>query len=337
MAKLDFEHRQSGHCESGVTRNLLNYYNCPVTEPLAFGIGAGLFFSYLPFMRMQHAPTTSFRVWPGQIFERATRELGVISEVHSFRTPAEAMSKLNEAIDKGFPVGMQVGTYHLPFFPPEYRMHYNMHNMVCYGHQDGTYFISDTVMEHRTEITYDDLVRVRFAKGPFAPNGRMYYPVKVPKDIDFKPAVIHGIKKTAHNMVGVPFPLIGVKGIRFLAGRMRKWEKKLGPAKASYYLGQVLRMEEEIGTAGAGFRYIYGAFLNEASEILKKDWLREASFEMGETANRWREFSYLGSRNCKKRGKPEESYDFLADILLDIARREEMLFKKLIKIDKDGR
>lgn len=138
-------------------------------------------------------------------------------------------------------------------------------------------------------------------------------------------------------MVGVPFPLIGVKGIRFLAGRMRKWEKKLGPAKASYYLGQVLRMEEEIGTAGAGFRYIYGAFLNEASEILKKDWLREASFEMGETANRWREFSYLGSRNCKKRGKPEESYDFLADILLDIARREEMLFKKLIKIDKDGR
>ena len=24
MTKLDFEHRQSGHCESGVTSNLLN-------------------------------------------------------------------------------------------------------------------------------------------------------------------------------------------------------------------------------------------------------------------------------------------------------------------------
>ena len=133
-------------------------------------------------------------------------------------------------------------------------------------------------------------------------------------------------------MVGIPFPLIGVKGIRYMAGRMRKWESKLGPEKASYYLGQVLRMEEEIGTAGAGFRFIYGAFLNEASEILKENWLREVAFEMGENANRWREFSYLGSRNCKKRGKPEQSYDFLADILLDVADREEKIFKKLIKI-----
>ena len=113
---------------------------------------------------------------------------------------------------------------------------------------------------------------------------------------------------------------------------MRKWQKNYGDEKASYYLGQVLRMEEEIGTAGAGFRFIYGAFLNEASDILQQDWLKEVSLEMGENANRWRDFSYLGSRNCKKRAKPEESYDFLADILLDCAQKEELIFKKLSKI-----
>ena len=113
---------------------------------------------------------------------------------------------------------------------------------------------------------------------------------------------------------------------------MRKWEKKLGPAKASYYLGQVLRMEEEVGTAGAGFRFIYGAFLEEASVLLNQQWLKELSIEMGDNANRWREFSYLGSRNCKKRGKPEESYDFLADILLEVADREEKIFKQLSTI-----
>lgn len=133
-------------------------------------------------------------------------------------------------------------------------------------------------------------------------------------------------------MVGVPFPLIGAKGIRYLAGRMRTWEKRLGPEKASYYLGQVLRMEEEIGTAGAGFRFIYGAFLDEASDVLNQPWLKELSFEMGENANKWREFSYLGSRNCKKRAKPEESYDKLADMLLDCANREEKIFRKLSKI-----
>lgn len=337
MIKLDFPHKQSGHCESGVTRNLLNYHKCPISEPMAFGIGAGLFFSYLPFLKMQHAPTTSFRVWPGQVFDRATRELGVKTRIHHFKSEKESMDKLNEVLEQGYPVGLQVGTFHLPFFPPEYRMHYNMHNMVVYGHDNGTYFVSDTVMEHLVTITYDDLVRVRFAKGAFAPKGRMYYPVYVPENIDIKPSVIKGIRKTANNMVGIPFPLIGVKGIRYLAGRMRNWEKKLGPEKAAYYLGQVLRMEEEIGTAGAGFRYIYGAFLNEAADLLKLEWIREVAFEMGETANKWREFSYLGSRNCKKRGKPEQSYDYLADILIQVADMEEKIFRKLIKIDKNGK
>lgn len=332
MIKIDFEHRQAGHCENGVTSNLLHHYKFNLSEPMVFGIGAGLFFSYLPFLKMQHAPTTSFRVWPGQIFERCTRELGIKTEVHRFKNPRESMAKLNEVLDRGIPVGLQVGTFHLPFFPPEYRMHYNMHNMVVYGYENTTYFISDTVMDRLVEISYEDLMRVRYAKGVFAPEGRMYYPTFIPENIDIRPAIVRGIRKTAKNMVGVPFPLIGAKGIRYLSRSMRKWEKKLGPEKASYYLGQVLRMEEEIGTAGAGFRFIYGAFLNEAADVLKQDWLKEVSYEMGENANKWREFSYKGSRNCKKRGKPEESYDFLADMLLECADNEERIFKKLLKI-----
>jgi hypothetical protein len=113
---------------------------------------------------------------------------------------------------------------------------------------------------------------------------------------------------------------------------MRNWEKQLGQDKAAYYLGQMLRMEEEFGTAGAGYRYIYGAFLKEAAEVMNKPVLKEISDEMGENANKWREFSYYGSRNCKRRSKPEESYDFLADLLMGIANREEKIFKKLIKI-----
>jgi hypothetical protein len=332
MIKLDYEHRQSGHCESGVTSNLLYYHGFRISEPMVFGIGAGLFFSYLPFLKMQHAPVTSFRVLPGMIFKRTTRELGIKTHIHTFRDQAESMRKLNETLDSRFPVGLQVGTFHLPFFPPEYRMHYNMHNMVAYGYEDKTYFISDTVIENRVQIDHDDLVRVRFAKGPFAPKGRLYYPYDVPKDIDIRPAVISGIRKTAYYMVGVPFPLIGAKGIRYLSRQMRTWEKRYGQAKASYYLGQVLRMEEEVGTAGAGFRFIYGAFLDEAAMVLNKPWLKEIAVEMGENANKWREFSYLGSRNCKKRAKPEESYDMLADMLLDCAAREEKIFKKLSRI-----
>ena len=332
MIKLEFEHRQAGHCENGVTSNLLNYHGFKISEPVVFGIGAGLFFSYLPFLKMQHAPTTSFRVWPGKIFERATKVLGITTGVHHFRNPKDSMDMLDQILIKGLPVGLQVGTYHLTFFPPEYRMHYNMHNLVIYGKENDHYFVSDTLMEFPVTISYPDLMRVRFSKGIFAPKGRMYFPVHVPKQVDLKPLIIKGIRDTANNMVGIPFPLIGVKGIRYLAGRMRNWPRHLGDEKASYYLGQVLRMEEEIGTAGAGFRFIYGAFLAEAAEILQQDWIREISVEMGENANKWREFSYLGSRNCKKRGKPDQSYEFLAGMLLECADREEKIFRKLIKI-----
>ncbi len=332
MIELNYEHRQAGHCESGVTSNMLNYHKLSISEPMVFGIGAGLFFSYLPFLKMQHAPVTSFRVWPGMIFDRTTKVLGIKTKIYRFKNPIKSMNKLDEVLAQGLPVGLQVGTYHLPFFPPEYRMHYNMHNMVVYGKKNDRYLISDTVVEERVDISYEDLMRVRFAKGTFAPRGRMYYPLAVPSAVDLKPAIIKGIRKTANNMVGVPFPLIGTKGIRYLANQMRKWPEKLGEEKASYYLGQVLRMEEEIGTAGAGFRFIYGAFLDEAGKVLKQDWIREVAVEMGEAANHWRKFSYLGSRNCKKRAKPEESYDMLADMLRECADKEEKIFRKLARI-----
>src|ERR1035437_6635144 len=112
MIKLDFEHRQAGHCESGVTSNLLNYHGFSISEPMAFGIGSGLFFSYLPFLKMQHAPLTSFRVWPGLVFSQTTKRLGVKTRIQRFRKPDDAMKALDNALEQGFPVGLQVGTFH---------------------------------------------------------------------------------------------------------------------------------------------------------------------------------------------------------------------------------
>lgn len=332
MIKLDFEHKQSAHCESGVTRNLLNYHGLNITEPLVFGIGAGLFFTYLPFLKMGNNPTFSFRVWPGQVFKRTAHELGIQYYFKTFKDQKESMDSLISALDKGYPVGVTTGVFFLPHFPKEYRTNFNGHNMVIFGYENNRFYVSDTVIEKRVEISYDDLMRVRFAQGAMAPKGRMYYPSDVPKEIDLRKPILAGIKKTANNITGVPFPYIGAKGIRKLSKHMRSWETKLGADTAAIYLTALLQLEEEFGTGGAGFRFLYGAFLSEAAEILNKPALKELSGEMGETANKWREFSYFGSKNCKKRAKPEESWDKLAEILLDIAGREEKIFRSLARI-----
>ena len=80
-------------------------------------------------------------------------------------------------------------------------------------------------------------------------------------------------------------------------------------------------------------RGISEAFLKEAGEVFgQHEQLLEASDMMGKTANRWREFTYLGARNCKNRSKPEEDYGKLADMLHEIAGMEEAVYKKLDKI-----
>ena len=91
-------------------------------------------------------------------------------------------------------------------------------------------------------------------------------------------------------------------------------------------------MSEEFGTGGAGFRYIYGAFLKEAGELYKNDTLLEAADMMGKTANMWREFNYIGARNCKNRSKPEEDYGKLSAMMMEIANSEEKVYRKLEKI-----
>ena len=55
-----------------------------------------------------------------------------------------------------------------------------------------------------------------------------------------------------------------------MAKLIRKWPKKKGTKSANHYLGQIVRMQEEIGTGGGGFRYIFAAFLQESSKVLNK-------------------------------------------------------------------
>ncbi|MGA2824223.1 MAG: DUF4872 domain-containing protein, partial [Bacteroidales bacterium] len=118
----------------------------------------------------------------------------------------------------------------------------------------------------------------------------------------------------------------------WLAKDLKKWPKKHGNETGSFYLGQIIRMSEDFGTGGAGFRYIYGAFLKEIGEKFNNPDLLSASKMMGNAANRWREFTYLGARNCKNRSKPEEDYGKLSEMLHEIADMEKEVYVKLDKI-----
>ena len=83
----------------------------------------------------------------------------------------------------------------------------------------------------------------------------------MPDQFDLKKAVEAGINDVCKVMLKTPLPLVGVRGIRLLSRQLAKWPDKLGEKKTLLHLGHVVRMQEEIGTGGGGFRFIYAAFL----------------------------------------------------------------------------
>lgn len=328
--KIDFNHNQSAHCENGVISNLMRHNGFEISEPMVFGIGSGLLFSYLPFLKVNHAPVFTYRSMPGHIFNKFAKRVGVKMKREKFSSPSAAKARLDENLSKNNPVGLQVGVYHLLYFPDEYRFHFNAHNMVVYGKENDRYLISDPVMEEVTTLSEKELEKVRFAKGAFAPKGHMYYPIAFPEELELKKAIVKGIKQTSRDMVA-PVPIVGVKAMRWVAKNIRKWPKKLGAKKANHYLGQIVRMQEEIGTGGGGFRYIYAAFLQEASQVLQNDKLMDLSKEMTSIGDAWRDFAVDASRIYKNRNSESNGYEDVAIQLEALADREETLFKTLRK------
>ena len=333
--KIDFEHLQAAHCENGVTTNLLKSAGATkLTEPLSFGIGSGIFFVYIPFLKINKGPAIAFRTMPGLIFKRTCKSLGIPVVRKKFSSKEQAEKVLVECLQAGKPVGCQVGVYYLTYFPKEYRFHFNAHNLIVYGREDDRYLISDPVMENVTTLSRYELERVRFAKGALAPRGQLYYPKEnvIVTDERMRAAIKHGIKKSVNDMLHIPFNIAGVKGIASTGKKIKKWRDQLGQQTAGLYLAQLVRMQEEIGTGGGGFRYIYGAFLQEAFAYHPIDELTEISKIFTQSGDLWRTAAVQAAGIYKGRIGSQQDFNVMGDYLIEISEIEKKAFQALGKI-----
>lgn len=331
----NYDHIQTAHCENGVTVGLLQKHGLDfLTEPLAFGIGSGLFYIHIPFLKINNAPAISFRSMPGSIFNRTCKSLDVKVLRKKFSSTTNAQKYLDDQLDQGNPVGCQVGVYNLSYFPAAYRFHFNAHNIIVYGREGNNYLISDPVMETTTQLTKEELEKVRFSKGPLAPKGQIYYPEEVGSISDevIRKGIITGINRNIRDMIKVPSRVMGVRGMKYTASKIRTWRAKHGERKAGLFLGQIVRMQEEIGTGGGGFRFLYAAFLEEASEKLGNDKLLGASELMTKSGDLWRSSALQMAGIYKGRITEQKDFERSADIIIEISEIEKEAFKTLSKI-----
>jgi hypothetical protein len=334
--KTPFEHIQAAHCENGVTVSLLRNIGVEkITEPLAFGIGSGLFFTYIPLLKVNKGPAFAFRTMPGLIFKRTCRALGITVQRKKFRRKENARAYLDDCLDAGRAVGCQVGVYYLPYFPKEYRFHFNAHNLIVYGKDNGRYLVSDPIMENPTSLSEYELERVRFARGVLSPRGQLYYPMRGSPITDdlIRRGIKTGITRNIRDMLHIPGPIAGVSGIRYTGRCIRKWRDKLGLKQAGLYLAQLVRMQEEIGTGGGGFRYIYAAFLQEAYGYYPDDALLKISLSFTRSGDLWRTAAVQAAGIYKGRLGSQADFDQMGDYLLEIADLEQQSFTALSKIN----
>ncbi len=328
----NFLHSHSAHCESGVMSSMLSHHGLKLSEPMVFGLSSAMTFVYLPFIKLGGLPLIAYRGMPKSIIKNIRKNLDIKMKLETFRDVKKGEERLDELLEEGKVVGAQTSVYWLEYFPDEMRFHFNAHNLIIYDKKDAdTYMISDPVFENAQECSVKSLNKARFVKGVMAPKGLLYYPEHVPTDVDLKPVIIKTIKKTAKKMLNTPVPIEGLKAIKSLAKTIRKLQK--GDKRyAKLFLGHIVRMQEEIGTGGAGFRYIYASFLKESSEIFGNDeTLKEASTMMLEVGDEWRDFALNIAKAIKP--KKEIPYDALADQLLAIAEQEATVYRKMLEFN----
>jgi hypothetical protein len=327
---VPFKHQHAAHCESGAVSSLLRHHGVDISEAMAFGLTSALAFAYLPFIKISGLPLISYRMPPKAILKGVRRRLGVRMRYETFRNPAAGTARLDELLAQGQPVGLQTSVYWLPYFPPDMRFHFNAHNLIVYGKEGDEYLISDPVGETPVRAPAADLQKARFARGVLAPHGLLYYPTHIRPPKDLRPAIVAAIRRTARVMLHTPLPLIGIRGMRMLARRIGALPQARDPEHTALFVGHVVRMQEEIGTGGGGFRFLYASFLQEAAQRANDQTLADAANDMTAAGDHWREFALSAARMCK--GRLAMDCAQLKQMVLQGAERERVLFQRLAKV-----
>jgi hypothetical protein len=129
-------------------------------------------------------------------------------------------------------------------------------------------------------------------------------------------------------MQKAPLPILGIRGIRYLAADIAKQARNDSKrSRLKMFLAHIVRMQEEIGTGGAGFRFLYASFLQEAGRLINNQELRLASDELTQAGDEWRLFAMRSSKMC--RGHEALDVDELASILNRCADQESTVWARL--------
>lgn len=256
------------HCETTALGVLLRHAGLELSEPMLFGLGAGLSFIYWD-SKQQEVPFLGGRVKPFVLTQNLAERLGLELRVQETTSARKAWAQVRASIDQGIPVGLQLDSFDLDYFGS--RVHFAGHVVAMYGYDDARAFLVDTAQQGGAVSTsLESLARARAARGPMSARHRSFT-VEVPAP-DMKvehliPAIIPAIIACAEEFLTPPISNLGNRGIRTAAKRVRSWFDRVEDPGRD--LAVIATLMERAGTGGALFRNLYRDFLTECHGLLE--------------------------------------------------------------------
>lgn len=336
MSTVQFDHKMAAHCESGTLTALLNNKGMSITEPMIFGVSGAFFFAYLDTPEFTF-PQFVVRSKPGDMRSHIEKRLCVKLEKKTFSKADLALRYTDELLEKNIPHAVQVDMFYMDYIPSYMKVHFNAHFITVVGKENDDYLVSDSYYPSLVKLSRSSMEMGRFAKGSLAPKGFVFYPKEIvtASEINWKKEIYAGIKQVVFNMTKIPIPFLGVKGIRTFANQVTKWHLRTRDIDhLSHEIMMIHVTLEERGTGGAGFRFMYASFLQEASIVLKNEVFSEMSKKMMLNGDKWREISLFVARIGKNRDLAADKMKELQELILARADWEETFFKELGKIIK---
>lgn len=314
------------HCETTGLGVLLRQQGLELSEPMMFGLGAGLGFIYWDGKGMDF-PFLGGRVKPFELTRNLAGRLGLDLEARETASQRKAWQNVTEQIDAGWPVGLQLDSYHLDYFGS--KVHFGGHIVAMYGYDDVAYLVDTDQQGGAVTTSLASLAKARAERGPMTAKNRSFT-LTVPNQLPaLRDVIVPAIKACAGGFLNPPIANLGYRGIEKTARQVEKWwDRSDDPARD---LPQAALLMERAGTGGALFRNLYRDFLGECAHLRDDSALRTGHEMYGRAAGMWTEVAGLITK-AGESGDPTH-LEQASTLLHDLSRLEHDAMQALAAIE----
>jgi hypothetical protein len=334
----NFTHRTGVHCTSSALRNVFEFHGAKMSEAMIFGLGNGMTLGYLKIPRME----PFFGGRNKDFVKDLCSTLNITLNHFTSKKAEEGWQRLKNRLETNIPSVIDIDMGFLGYQKkdlPSEDFHFGGHTIaVCgYDSQTESVLVTDTHFSDVLQVPVAELSAGRNSTVDrfMAPNNSIYefsFPEKIP-DLDM--IIENVLYKTGSLLLtqsgrALRFMGIhtGIKGIEAFIKDLDKWTKLPKDKfrfRCTQQAGFIGTKEENYGTGGGLFRYLFAEFLKEVASELNIESLYELSNSYLELGEKWEKVASL-FKQTSSLDKIDNQNELLREIkkeLTEIQKLEE--------------